>query len=256
MLNKSDSIYLILIFLFMKYFKIFRINIKNKVRFYGINFVIYMIIIYAIKYLIVNVTWEKLIEGHSFQINQDGELVIDANTDDEQHLCEIIYGYSDINLDNDAEQICKEPLTEDGVPTGPGNCSEFSESNCPDGCNLSVDKKIPGDRFECSDGTNECWRRSFINQNDIEKNNCIYDRENDNWVPNPTNNTIMSMSTFGRNIECKCNVSQHRHPEDNEQNCGIDTDGETVGQPGRNCNLFPLESLIQNNRNLCTSPTF
>lgn len=256
MLNKSDSIYLILIFLFMKYFKIFRINIKNKVRFYGINFVIYMIIFYAIKYLIVNVTWEKLIEGHSFQINQDGELVIDANTDDEQHLCEIIYGYSDINLDNDAEQICKEPLTEDGVPTGPGNCSEFSESNCPDGCNLSVDKKIPGDRFECSDGTNECWRRSFINQSEIEKNQCIYDEENDNWVPNPTNNTIMSMSTFGRNIECKCNVSQHRHPEDNEQNCGIDTDGETVGQPGRNCNLFPLESLIQNNRNLCTSPTF
>lgn len=252
MLNKSDSIYLILIFLFMKYFKIFRINIKNKVRFYGINFVIYIIIFYAIKYLIVNIPQKKLIEGHRFFINDDGELAVNDTTRDEKHLCEIIYGYSDIDLNNDAEQICREPLT-----GGPGNCSEFSESNCPASCSLSVDKKIPGDRFECDPpGTNECWRRSFINQSEIEKNHCLYDEENDNWVPNPSNNTIMSMSSLERrNIECKCNVGQHRHPEDNEQDCGTNTDGETVGQPGRNCNLFPLESLEQNNRNLCTSPT-
>ena len=241
MLNKSDSIYLILIFLFMKYFKLFRINIKNKVRFYGINFVIYMIIFYVIKYLIVNITQIKLIEGHRFEINEEGVLTVDNSTRGQTHLCEIIYGYSDIDLNNDAEQICREPQT-----GGPGNCSEFSGSDCPTGCILSSerDKKIPGDRFECDpSGTNECWRRSLINQSEIEKNHCIYDEENDNWVPNPTNNTIMLMSNLGSNIECKCNVGQHRHPEDNEQNCGIDTDGETVGQPGRNCNLFPLMML-------------
>lgn len=251
MLDKSDSIYLILIFLFMKYFKLFRINIKNKVRFYGINFVIYMIIFYVIKYLIVNVTKKKLIEGHKFYIHESGELAVDDTTSGEAHLCEIVYGYSDINLMDDAEQICKEP-----VEGGPGNCSEYPGSECPIGCNLSNNTKIPGDRFECSDGPHECWRRAFINQNELEKNHCIYDEENDNWVPNPTNNTIMSMSTLGRNIECKCNVNQHRHPEDNEQDCGTDADtGETVEQQGRNCNLFPLENLRQNNGNLCTSPT-
>ena len=251
MLDKSDSIYLILIFLFMKYFKLFRINIKNKVRFYGINFVIYMIIFYVIKYLIVNVTQKKLIEGHKFYIDDDGELAVDGSTRGDAHLCEIVYGYSDINLMDDAEQICKEP-----VEGGPGNCSEYPGSECPGGCNLSDDTKIPGDRFECSDGTNECWRRAFINQSELEKNHCIYDEENDNWVPNPTNNTIMSMSTLGRNIECKCNVNQHRHLNDNEQDCGTDADtDETVGDPARNCNHFPLENLRQNNGNLCTSPT-
>ena len=102
MLDKSDSIYLILIFLFMKYFKLFRINIKNKVRFYGINFVIYMIIFYVIKYLIVNVTQKKLIEGHKFYIDDGGELAVDVSTRGQAHLCEIVYGYSDINLMDDA----------------------------------------------------------------------------------------------------------------------------------------------------------